>query len=173
MYKLCKTEQSAQRQRMLEQGLLKAMLTQHFDEISVSDLCDEIGIPRKSFYRYFSDGFVLDGKENGNIDREELERFFLFWKEQKALVDALTRSNLSGLLFERMVTHAINETIMPRSYMSHHDQDRRSHAIVFTLSGLLALMVAWHYEGFPQEPRYMAEVAMKLVTEPLFRNPEQ
>ena len=88
-------------------------------------------------------------------------------------MDALTRSNLSGLLFERMVTHAINETIMPRSYMSHHDQDRRSHAIVFTLSGLLALMVAWHYEGFPQEPRYMAEVAMKLVTEPLFRNPEQ
>jgi hypothetical protein len=34
------------------------------------------------------------------------------------------------------------------------------------------LMVAWHYEGFPQEPRYMAEIAMKLVTEPLFRNPE-
>ena len=54
MYKMCKTEQSAQRQHLLEQGLLKAMLTHHYDEISVSDLCQSIGIPRKSFYRYFS-----------------------------------------------------------------------------------------------------------------------
>ena len=185
MYKLCKTERSAQRQRLLEQGLLNAMCTQHFDEISVSDLCDRIGVPRKSFYRYFSgkdgalyalidhtlltyDGYVLEGKGGGKvIDLQELERFFLFWKEQKPLVDALTRSNLSGLLVERMVTHAIEETLAPRSYMSHHAQERRSHAIVFTLSGLLAMMLAWHHEGYREDAKYMAEIAMKLVTEPL------
>ena len=57
MYKLCKTEQSANRQRALEQGLLQAMLTCQYDEISVSDLCAQLNIPRKAFYRYF------DGKE--------------------------------------------------------------------------------------------------------------
>ena len=54
MYKACKTEQSAARQRELEQGLLAAMISHPFDEISISDLCTQIGIPRKSFYRYFS-----------------------------------------------------------------------------------------------------------------------
>ena len=58
MYKLCKTEQSAQRQRQLEEGLLTAMRTKRYEEISISDLCDQMGIPRKSFYRYF---FGTDG----------------------------------------------------------------------------------------------------------------
>ena len=59
MYKFCKTEQSFQRQRELEQGLLAMMEHHRFEEISVSDLCDRLNIPRKSFYRYFSS---KDGK---------------------------------------------------------------------------------------------------------------
>ena len=54
MYKLCKTEQSAQRQRQLEEGLLELMRLRPYDEISVVDLCEYLQIPRKSFYRYFS-----------------------------------------------------------------------------------------------------------------------
>ena len=53
MYKLCKTEQSAQRQRSLEEGLLPAMKTKRYEEITISDLCSQMEIPRKSFYRYF------------------------------------------------------------------------------------------------------------------------
>ena len=54
MYKLCKTEQSAKRQKLLEKGLLEAMHSQCYEDISVSDLCQKMGISRKSFYRYFS-----------------------------------------------------------------------------------------------------------------------
>ena len=53
MYKLCKSEQSARRQRELELGLLEAMQTQLYEDISISELCDRLAIPRKSFYRYF------------------------------------------------------------------------------------------------------------------------
>ena len=55
MYKQCRTEQSAVRQRQLEQGLMEAMMKKKYEEISVTDLCVELGIPRKAFYRYFSD----------------------------------------------------------------------------------------------------------------------
>ena len=37
MYKLCKTEQSAARQRLLESGLLEAMSLQRYEEISISE----------------------------------------------------------------------------------------------------------------------------------------
>ena len=45
MYKLCKPEQSAQRQRQLERGLLEMMKHHRFEEISVSDLCDRMQLP--------------------------------------------------------------------------------------------------------------------------------
>ena len=190
MYKDCRTEQSAQRQRDLEKGLLAAMKQQRFEDISVSDLCDGIGVPRKSFYRYFSgkegalhalidhtlleyDGFVLNGQENNQtISKDELERFFLFWHNQKTLLDALARSGLYSVLFERMVDQAITEAIAPRPYMSHYNQDLRNPAILFTVCGLMSLATAWHRQGFTQDYRHLADMAMKLVTEPLLHNPE-
>ena len=54
MYKLCKTEQSAARQRELEQSLAAMMLVRRYEDISVSEFCSYAGIPRKAFYRYFS-----------------------------------------------------------------------------------------------------------------------
>ena len=39
MYKLCKSEQSALRQREMEQQLLKMMETTRFEDITISDLC--------------------------------------------------------------------------------------------------------------------------------------
>ena len=54
MYKQCETEQSAARQRRMEQGLLEMMGQKRYEDISVSDLCAFLGVPRKTFYRYFS-----------------------------------------------------------------------------------------------------------------------
>ena len=61
MYKICQTEQSIRRQRELEAGLLKMLQKRRYEDISVSDLCGELQIPRKSFYRYFSnkDGALM------------------------------------------------------------------------------------------------------------------
>ena len=70
MYKLCKTEQSAQRQRQLEEGLLAAMKTKRYEEITISDLCEQMDIPRKSFYRYFSS---KDGALHALIDHTLLD----------------------------------------------------------------------------------------------------
>ena len=126
MYKLCKTEQSASRQRQLEQGLLKAMGKHRFEEISVSDLCDDLGIPRKSFYRYFSskDGalfalldhtllqfYEIDGKNRlaGGTALGDLDSFFKFWYTHKELLDALQRSQLEGLLVQRATMLAKKE----------------------------------------------------------------
>ena len=38
----------------LENGLLKYMLHHDYESINVSDFCDALAIPRKSFYRYFT-----------------------------------------------------------------------------------------------------------------------
>lgn len=186
MYKLCKTEQSASRQRQLEEGLLNVMLTKHYDEISVSDLCEHIGIPRKSFYRYFSgkdgalhalidhtlleyEGFQISEK-NYQIRtyQTDLERFFVFWLLKKPLLDALERSGISGMLVTRSIDHALCDMGMPKRFLQQEDQTARQYAIMFGVCGLMSMVLDWHHSGYKLPPKQIAQVAAKMLTEPLF-----
>ena len=184
MYKLCKSEQSAARQRELEQGLLKAMLTHQYEDISISSLCDQMGIPRKSFYRYFSnkDGALfalLDhtlmefeqstptySSHSGSKAIGDLERFFLFWYERKPLLNALMRNRLSGLLVERATNHALHEHMMPR-YLMNKDSSIQQLALTFAICGLLSMVIQWHQNGYQESADQMAHIATMMLTKPL------
>lgn len=186
MYKLCKTEQSAQRQRELEQGLLMAMSTHQYEEISVSDLCDQMNIPRKSFYRYFSS---KDGALHALIDhtlleyegfsartaspvkrtyQSDLERFFRFWKEQKPLLDALERSGISGILVTRSIDHAMTDIGMPSRFLPQEQKLAREHATMFGVCGLMSMVLNWHHSGYTLGESQIAAIAVELMTKPLF-----
>lgn len=186
MYKLCKTEQSASRQHELEAGLLAAMGSRHFEEISVSDLCDQLGVPRKSFYRYFSS---KDGALQALLDhtlmeydsfslapapgekrtvQTELERFFQFWLHKKFLLDALQRSNLSGLLIERSIAYALSGIPMPRRFLAQDNQEVQEQVTTFAVCGLMSMVLSWHHDGYTQPAHHMARMAVRLVSQPLF-----
>lgn len=190
MYKACKTEQSAARQRELEQGLLAAMISHPFDEISISDLCTQIGIPRKSFYRYFSSkegalhallDHTLMEIETSHLTAEEkkplsltkeLERFFQDWKNQKPLLDALNRSGLSSMLIERAVALALLNSIgTPNPPLSLEAVQQKEHTTAFLVCGLMSTILQWHVNGFKETPDQMAQIAFRLLTQPLI--PEQ
>lgn len=187
MYKLCKTEQSAQRQRQLEQGLLLAMKTKRYEEITISDLCDQMGIPRKSFYRYFSskDGALhalidhmlmdfehqselLSGGTLGDV-HQDLRKFFEFWQQRRHLLDALERSSLSGVLVQRAISQAQNEYAPPRSQTDQQTHRLQSHAITFAICGLMSMVTRWHRSGYTQTPAEMAKIASTLLTKPLIQ----
>lgn len=186
MYKLCKTEQSAARQRQLEEGLLQLMSAKPYDEITVSDLCDYLQVPRKSFYRYFSskegalhalldhtmmgyEGFnpVYAGGETRTLHRD-LTQFFLFWIEHKPLLDALARSGMSGVLVERAMNHASSESVMPKRFLPHDTNDVRKQIVLFCVSGLMSMILMWHHDGYPQSAEHMAAIAARLIGQPLF-----
>ena len=180
MYKLCKTEQSAARQHQLEQGLLQAMHTQRYEDISISDLCERLGVPRKSFYRYFSnkDGalfalldhtlmeFEQTPRYTDNSAIGDLERFFVFWHQRKDLLAALERSRLSGLLVERATYHALHERVMP-GYLRETDESIQQMSLTFAICGLLSMVLAWHKDNYQEKPQKMAQIASAMLTRPL------
>ena len=183
MYKFCKTEQSFQRQRELEQGLLAMMTHQRFEEISVSDLCDRMGIPRKSFYRYFSskdgalqallDHTLMEFYDTGTLEGlrggtpiGDLERFFLFWKNHKRLLDAILRSNLGGMLVERAVSLAKREELMP-GYVREWEDMMKDVAMSFVVCGLMSMVLQWHAEGYRIPTEQMAKAAVSMLSRPL------
>ena len=185
MYKQCQTEQSARRQRELEQGLLQVMLKRQYDEISVSDLCEEIGVPRKAFYRYFSgkDGALYSMIDRALMDFEihststemyepetpmdYMKHVFVYWTEHQNLLDALKKSNLSGQLIQRALDFSQNIDAIPR-FMLIRDKRLREYGTMFMVCGLMTTIVQWHNDGFSKSITEMAELTMQLLTKPLF-----
>ncbi len=188
MYKQCRTEQSAARQRILEQGLLEAMSQRHYDTISVSDLCAQMGIPRKSFYRYFSskegalhallDHALLDFESTSvagfsmeeGVVYQNMVRMFQYWRSQEKLLNALAKSGLSGMLAQRAIEHTVSEIGPMTSGLSGDERLYHVHAASFVACGLFSMVVQWHHSGYPQSPEQMARIAVRLVSRPLFSN---
>ena len=186
MYKLCKTEQSAARQRELEKGMLKVMQHTRYEDISVSDLCDQLQIPRKSFYRYFSSkdgalhalldhtlmefgGFSLDYERSGvQSVHLVLESFFQFWVVHRDLLDALARSGIIGLLIERAIAYALTEEIFPKRYLPNDTLEMQRQITMFAVCGLMSMAVTWHHESFPKPASEMAVIALRMLNRPLF-----
>lgn len=183
MYKICQTEQSTRRQRELEQGLLQLMLRKNYEDISVSDLCEHMQIPRKSFYRYFSskDGALyslidhtladffqmpLPAKKTRGNAVGDLDLFFTFWYENRVLLDALERSSLSGILVERANAFALQEGHLPKK-LKAAPQPLQGIALSFAVCGLLSMTLNWHRQGFPISPDEMTRLAINMLTTPL------
>ena len=183
MYKICQTEQSLKRQRTLENGLLALMLKKRYDDISVSDLCDYMQVPRKSFYRYFSskdgalyallDHTIADFFETpAQYTRDrgtpvgDLDLFFLFWYERKDLLDALHRCGLSGLLVERANAFAFREGHLPRQF-KRWSPELQGIALSFAVCGLMSMTLQWHRQGYLISPAEMTKLATTMLTAPL------
>lgn len=191
MYKLCKTEQSAARQHQLEQGLLEAMMVKRYDEISISDLCDRLEIPRKSFYRYFTG---KDGALQALLDHSlmefadytvryrqgktrtiqlDLESFFQFWAMKKSLLDALTRSGISGMLVNRAVAFALTDDVLPMRFLPDDTHSMQQHITMFGVCGLMSMVLSWHGSGFREPAEEMARIAVRMISQPLFPGVEE
>ena len=183
MYKICQTEQSARRQRELENGLLTLMLKRRYEDISVSDLCTYMQLPRKSFYRYFSskDGALyalidhtladffempLSQTKTRGTALGDLDLYFSFWYEKKPLLDALQRSGLSGILVERANSFAMREGHLPRQFKPLRPEIQDL-AMAFSVCGLMSMILHWHKNGFAISAGEMTQLAVTMLTTPL------
>lgn len=184
MYKLCKTEQSARRQIEIEEGLLSMMLQRRYEEITVSELCEKMNLPRKSFYRYFGSkedalyglmdhrlmGYETQYTGDSSFHRKgitlHLSWFFEFWLTQKDLLDALERSGISGILVQRAIHNSRRAEIFdiaPETYSKAEVEMSTG----FVVCGLMSIVLQWHHDGYQQSPREMAEAAYKMLSRPV------
>ena len=190
MYKLCKTEHSAARQREMEKGLMQLMTSHRYEDITVSNLCEYLNIPRKSFYRYFSskdgalnalldhtmmeyEGFNVVYKDGDHRTLEkELTQFFHFWMRQKDLLDALAKNKMSGNLVERTLNHINSGEVIPVRFLAGESLYVKKQVTLFCISGLMSIVLSWHNDGFPSSAEEIAAVTARLVSQPLFPNVE-
>ena len=192
MYKLCKTEQSAVRQREIEGHFLALIEAKSFDTVTVSELCARAEMPRKAFYRYFDSkedivlaliDHTLAGYEGYAQSRtsgaqrtvtSELEMFFDFWceGESRRVLVTIMKNALEGYLIQRSISFSTTEMKSLKKFMSSDSGDMPKHVMRFVITGLMTVMLSWFKDGCRETSREMARVAQRLVAEPLFPNLE-
>lgn len=188
MYKLCKTEESAKRQREMEQALLRMMLDHRYEEISVSELCAALAIPRKAFYRYFDskddalhalldhtlEEFALfEANRSLNEPRSlrgELEQFFQFWYVHRALLDALERNSMTGVLLDTAIHFPLRNMVSPEKFLPQDSAWMRPRVFRFAICGLMVGVLEWYRGGFEETATAMSAMACRMLSRPLFPN---
>ncbi len=171
MYKICHTEESSQRQRSLEQGLLEALGSKSYEKITLTDLCQQLNIPRKTFYRYFPtkadcllalvdhtlsdcNDMALKGWDGSTaLDEPVLLRFFRYWLEHRRFLDAIEHNSLQYLLLDR--TTVIVDRMKENSSFGHFARDQVEY---FIDQGLMTTVLRWHHYGFQSRPEEMAAI---------------
>lgn len=177
MYRKCTTEVSALHQKQVTESLLELMLKMPYEDITVTALCQASGITRRVFYHLFNnkhdalcaliDHSIQDIESYRPDMAWETLRAFLYWKDQKRLLDALRKSQMDGLLLERMIECVMNEGFDVRYWLKLRGGETEKDIVVFCLSGFMGVIFRWYYSGFRESPEEMAALVEKVMTRPL------
>ena len=180
MYRHCTTEKTAAQQKLFEQTLLEAASHQPYQSISVSSLCEMSGLSRKTFYRLFEnkedvlvaliDHTIMDyvhfSGPSDSIGRDILNEpmnLFAYWRCHKPLLDILNETNKVALLMERSVDHILREQREVRAHFGVDQEPYAEDALLFYVSGIMALVLRWYQSGFVRPENEMADLLNQLL----------
>ncbi len=186
MYKLCKTEESAKRQREMELALFHAMKQMDYDDITVNQICDFGGFPRKAFYRYFDNKeSALDALVSHTLEEYEsfpkksavhrtlvgdLENFFAFWLKKRDFLTVLEKNGLSSVLMEHSLSFSETDKSILDKFLPGESEMMQKSIIRFAICGLMSAVFTWHAGGCRESTLDMAKTMQRMFSKPLFPN---
>ena len=186
MEKLPQTESAQKRRARLEEALLTLMSIKGYAQTSVTDICREAGIPRRTFYHYFDckeavlHAVVENMLAECNLEvmlefdrgldamRESLIRNFRYWQgEARKKLDLLLDNGLSGEMMQCALRWLETERIGPSARPGMSQKELEILTMVGT-SGFFTLLMYWRRNEYRESPEKMAEFAIRVLSEPLF-----
>ena len=188
MYKLCKTEQSAKRQREIEMALLNLMSKKSYSEISITELCKNLGMPRKTFYRYFESKedtlyaliehtmneyqyfFTDSGRDGKRTLSGEIGNYYKFWICHKPLLDALYKNNMLEKIMEVSINFPVNDMVNIKKFLPDVTDWAREKIFRFAICGLCFQMIDWYRDGFKVSIEDMSKLSCRMLSRALFPN---
>ena len=184
MYKECKTERSAARQKLIGNTLLEMMKKRPYDDITVTDLCTELDMPRKAFYRYFDDKesaldcAIAQTLANYPVERpkiqaprllhRELQDFFEFWLRNRSLIEVLDKNGKITKVIDISLHFPVESMVSVEKLLPGEDDAMREKIFRFAISGLVSLVIDWYREGFRSPASEVSRVAVRLLTKAPF-----
>ena len=175
------------RQKQIEECLYENLLLRPYPSVSISDLCHQLGISRKSFYNYFPDKdscfraiisrklqkciLLLSTDVPENAMMEEAIAFYLsYWKEEKGLFDIIVRNNLLSLLMDQCIYFLREEDQSILPFLNTPQLKADAFVLSSFVSIHITLMLQWYLQNFSTPLEEMVRTYQRLLYQPLLNN---
>ncbi len=148
-----------QSKKKLVNALLVVMEQYSFREITITQLAQEAGLSRKTFYRLFADKEgVLDylfeslyveclekiKSKHTHCYWEVVQCYFDFWEERKTLLLLLKQSNLLSVLFEGAYKYSFSvfEYVRSKDVVEQFSQ-QLPYLLAYSVGGMHSMLLKW------------------------------
>ena len=188
MAMLCHTEYAVQKKAQIENGLLNLMTSRKYQDIGVTDICNETGIPRRTFYHYFENkDAVLDSMVetlmqqcflNVTFDfrlgpdrmKDSFLRIFQFWSgENRRKLDTLMQNGLESKLMAWSSKFGREEQL--GMFLDGEMAPKLVEIVLMVCATeFFALLFHWSRGGYRETPEEMAEYAVLVLPQVLFKS---
>ncbi len=179
MYKKQTSSIAMQSQNWIVDSVIRLLETHSFQEITVTQICQEAQLVRKTFYRNFETKedvlhYILDHlfeSFRSEFDIETMEPFEIFtqyyeyWAKEKQLLTYLHRDNLFYLLTKKYIEYA--DSVRMYLLFSKGDINRQTgmepYVIHFIAGGMVAILEYWLELGFKESIASLTSLTQTLL----------
>ena len=177
------------RQKQIEDCFFENLRLRPYPSVSISDLCHQLGISRKSFYNYFPDKdscfrsiisrklhaciLYLTAELPENASREEIIAGYLaFWREEKNLMEIIVRNDLVRLVMDQCIhfLQVENQILLP--FLDTPQLKADAFILSCFVSFQVTLILQWYLQDFSPPLTDMVRTYQRLIYQPLL-NPKE
>lgn len=175
---------SSRRQKQIEDCLYDNLLQRPYTSVSVSDLCHQLEISRKSFYNYFPDkdtcfrslisrklrqcSLAVTADSLEQADRDQRIAIFLnYWKERRSFLDIIVRNNLVTMLIDQCIRFLRVEDKTVLKYLNTPQLQNDAYVLACYVNVQITIVLQWHKSGYEASVEEMVCKYKRLIYEPL------
>ena len=186
MTALCHTEAASQKKAHMETSLLNLMTQRPYQDITVTDICREANIPRRTFYHYFGSKedvleFMIEtlmqqcflGVEfDIRLGREHMEESFVkvfqSWDEaSRKKLDILIKNGLESRLLA-LSSQWIQKEQIGTLQKCNLDPKLVEIGLMVGTTDFFALLFHWSRGGYQESAQQMAKYAVWMLPHAFF-----
>lgn len=161
--------------RMVREGLMRLLEKKPLEKINITELCQEAGINRTTFYRYYElPRDVLTEMQNEFVEEtlkhfqnpltvSDIERVFVCLSEHAALVKLFFQYN-SEADWTNIFAQIYN-SFPEKKMKAFQNLDENSTKLLsaYLAGGAYFLARQWIMEGIPMPPKEVAAIALNIL----------
>ena len=166
-----------QSKEMLIKGLLKIMETEDYTMITVTQICQEAKLSRRTFYRLYTTKDDVLQEYMGSLSQEflnvitELEpkhysevvmSYFEFWKRHEAFLLMLSKNRMLDIIYRTAegMARSILQRIKPQVQM---ENETLSFSLAYSIGGMNGILIKWVQDGMKTTPEQIKVILEKAL----------
>lgn len=172
------------RQRQIEDCLYENLQHRPYSSVSVSDLCHQLGLSRKSFYNYYPDKdacfrAIIRRKilscmlqlttipADGSGNRDAIAAYLSFCRQEKGFFDIIVRNNLVIPLMDQCIQYLRDEDTVMLELLNTDLLKNDAYVLSCYVSVNVTFVLQWYLENFSTPLEEMVHKYQRLLYEPL------